>query len=304
MLRMLRLIPFAALALALGAFASGCGGSQSGGNLALPVLDDLEPVADATGRANSASFEMQFEMEMPGLSGFSFSADGMFDTPAQKAQVSLDLGSFAEFLAGFAGALGEGAPDELADPSKWKLEMRLDGTVAYMRMPLLESQLPDGKEWVRVDLDEAAALQGLDLDDDVLSFAKGSDPRETLDYLRAVSGDLTNLGTEDVRGVPTTHYFAALDWKKALALAARESGQEGFLAQIQNMPGAMASVPVDVWVDAENLVRRMTMDLSFSSPDQQQAKASLSMELFDYGKPVTVEAPPASAVVDAFALHD
>ena len=47
----------------------------------------------------------------------------------------------------------------------------------------------------------------------------------------------------------------------------------------------------------------MTMSFVFPSPDQsQQAKASLEMELFDYGKPVTVEAPRASDVVDAFSL--
>ncbi len=81
--------------------------------------------------------------------------------------------------------------------------MRLDGTVAFMRLPFLESQLPSGKEWVRIDLTKAARLQGMDLTD-IQSFAKGSDPRETLDYLRSVSGKLTRIGIEDVRGVPTT----------------------------------------------------------------------------------------------------
>jgi hypothetical protein len=69
------------------------------------------------------------------------------------------------------------------------------------------------------------------------------------------------------------------------------------------MPGALANVPVDVWVDADNLVRRMTMSFSFSSPEHpQEAKASLEMEVFDYGQPVRVEAPAAGDVVDAFSL--
>jgi len=147
------------------------------------------------------------------------------------------------------------------------------------------------------------ADQGVDLGE-IQSFAKGSDPRETLDYLRSISGKLTRIGIEDVRGVPTTHYFAAIDWQKALARAAKESGQQGFLVQLQSMPTALASIPVDVWVDADNLVRRMKMSFVFAAPDQsQQAKASLEMELFDYGKPVTVQAPRASDVVDALALH-
>ena len=305
MVRLLRLLPVALIALAL---LAGCGGQgngiDGGGNVALPVLEDLTPVADATSKADSARFEMDFTMEMPGLTApFSFSAAGAFDTPAQKAQMTMDLGSFAEFMSGFASAFGGNAPDELADPSKWTLEMRLDGTVAFMRLPFLASELPSGKEWVRIDLAKAAQLQGANLGD-IQSFAKGSDPRETLDYLRSISGELTRIGTEDVRGVPTTHYFAAVDWQKALAQAAKEAGQQGFLAQLQNMPGAVASIPVDVWVDADNLVRRMTMGFSFSSPGQpEQAKASIEMELFDYGEPVTVEAPNAADVVDAFALR-
>lgn len=301
MVRPLRLLPVALVALAM--LAAGCGGGQGGGNVALPVLQDFGPVADATGKADSARFEMEFTMEMPGLAApFAFSANGAFDTPARKAQMTMDLGSFAELLSGFAGAFGGNAPDELTDPSKWKLELRLDGTVAFMRLPFLASELPSGKEWVRVDLTKAAQLQGVNLGD-IQSFAKGSDPRETLDYLRSISGKLTRIGTEDVRGVPTTHYFAAVDWKKALARAAEESGQQGFLAQLQSMPSAVASIPVDVWVDADNLVRRMTMDFSFASPGQaEQAKASIEMELYDYGKPVTVATPPAADVVDAFAL--
>jgi hypothetical protein len=299
--RLLRLVPVALVALAL--VAAGCGGGTSGGSAALPVLNDLQAVADATDRADSASFEMTFTMEMPGLAApFAFSANGAFDTPAKKAQMTMDLGSFAELMTGMAGAFGGNAPDELSDPAKWKLDMRLDGTVAFMRLPFLESQLPSGKEWVRIDLTQAARLQGMDLTD-IQSFAKGSDPRETLAYLRSVSGKLIRIGVEDVRGVPTTHYFAAVDWKKALALAATESGQQGFLAQLENMPSAVASIPVDVWVDADNLVRRMRMNVSFAAPGEpDQAKASIEMELFDYGKSVSVEAPRAADVVDAFAL--
>jgi hypothetical protein len=303
MVRLWRLLPVALIALAT-VFVAGCGGSQGAGAVALPMLDDLTPVADATDKADSAKFEMTFSMDVPGFDApLAFSANGAFDTPARKAQMTMDLSSFAKLMSGVAGALGGNAPDELTDASKWKLEMRVDGTDAYMRMPFLESQLPSGKEWVQVDLAKAAALRGVDLGE-IQSFAKGSDPRETLDYLRSIAGKLTRIGTEDVRGVSTAHYFAAVDWQKALARAAKKSGQQGFLAQLQSMPTAVASVPVDVWVDEANLVRRMKLSFVFTSPGQsQQAKAAMEMELFDYGEPVTVEAPRASDVVDAFALR-
>jgi hypothetical protein len=45
------------------------------------------------------------------------------------------------------------------------------------------------------------------------------------------------------------------------------------------------------------------MNFSFAAPGEpEQAKASIDMELFDYGKSVSVEAPRAADVVDAFAL--
>jgi len=302
MVRLRRLLPVALIALAA-LLAAGCGGSQGSGSAALPVLDDLTPVANATDEASSARFDLTFSMEMPGFeSPFAFTANGAFDTPARKAEMTMDLGSFAKLMGGMAGALGGKAPAELTDPSKWKLEMRLDGTVAYMRMPFLTSQLPAGKEWVQIDLTKAAALQGVNLGD-IQSFAKGSDPRETLDYLRSISGKLTRIGTEDVRGVPTAHYFAAVDWQKALARAAKESGQQGFLSQLQSVSSGVQSIPVDVWVDGDNLVRRMNMSFVYGVPGQaQHAKAEMDMELFDYGNPVAVEAPDPADVVDAFAL--
>lgn len=217
--RLLRLIPLALLALVLCALTAGCGGGQGGANLALPVLHDLEPVADATGKADSARFEMTFRMEMPGFgSPFAFSASGAYDTPTKQAEIIMDLGSFAEFMNGLSSSFGGAPSGDLADPSKWKLEMRLDGNVAYMRVPFLVSELPSGKDWVQVDLTAAARLQGFDLSE-LQSFAKGSDPRGTLDYLRSISGELTRLGTEEVRGVPSTHYFAVVDWKKEIGRA-------------------------------------------------------------------------------------
>lgn len=307
-MRHLRQRPLAlALILALlvtAAIAAGCGGGQADGTVALPVLHDLAPVADATSTSDSARFEMQYEMEITGLGApFAFSVSGAYDTPAQKARFTMDFGSFADFMGGLAGSLGGDAPSELTDASKWKLEMLVDGTVAYMRLPLLASELPSGKEWVRVDFKETARLHGVDLTE-LQSLAKGSDPRQVLDYLRSLSGEVTLVGTEELRGVETSHYFAVVDWQKALASAAREANQSGLFDQLQGLGGSIQNIPVDVWVDKDNLLRRMTMDFAVSSPGgAEQAKASITMELFDYGQPVTVSPPPAADVVDALSLR-
>lgn len=303
MMRLLH-VSLLALVLAAAAVAAGCGGGQGGGNAALPVLTDLTPVANATGRADSARFEMRFEMSLPALGApFAFSATGEYDTPANQARLTMDMSSFAEFLNGFASSFGGSSP-ELGDASLWKLDMLLDGDVAYMRAPFMTSELPRGKEWVSIDLTKAAQAGGFDLGE-LQSFAKGSDPRETLDYLRSVAGKLTHLGTEDVRGVETAHYFAIVDVQKALARVARATDEPGLLDQLRSFGGAIQNIPVDVWVDADNLVRRMTMELSFVGPggEQDRFEGVIDLELFDYGTAVDVQPPPAADVVDALSLR-
>ena len=47
------------------------------------------------------------------------------------------------------------------------------------------------------------------------------------------------------------------------------------------------SIPVDVWVDADGLVRRMQLDMG----GMLGGTATLTIELFDYGQPVDIEVP-------------
>jgi hypothetical protein len=305
MMRHLRRFALAPLALALVVAGAGCGGGKDASSTSLPVLEDFQPVAAATARTDSARFEMELTMQIPGFDqAFSFTASGASDEKSGKGEFTMDLGSFAELMGGLAGSMGGKAPAGFGDPENWKLEMRLDGTVAYMHMPLLAGKLPGRKEWVRLDLEKAASLQGLDLAQ-LQGFAEGSDPRQMLDFLRAVSSEVTRVGTEDVRGVETTHYFAVVDFQKALADLAKKSGQSSLLTQLGGFASSLQNVPLDVWVDADNLVRRMNMDLSFAVPGQSgEAKVSMAMEIFDYGQPVTVDVPPASDTVDFSALID
>jgi hypothetical protein len=301
-MRHLRRLALAPLALAFVLAGAGCGGGSEQSASALPVLQDFEPVALATARTDTARFEMQLSMEIPGFDqAFSFSASGASDTASGEGEITLDMGSFGKLMGGLAGSMGGNVPAGFDDPEKWKMELRLDGDVAYMRMPLLADKLPGGKEWVRLDLKKAASVQGLDLEQ-FQGFAQGSDPRQMLDFLRAVSSEVTRMGTEEVRGVETTHYFAVVDLKKALADLARTSGQETLFSQFGGFADSLQNLPIDVWVDADNLVRRMNMDLSFAVPGQGAAKASVAMELFDYGRPVSVDVPPASDTVDVSSL--
>ena len=83
----------------------------------------------------------------------------------------------------------------------------------YMRFPFLADKLPEGKDWVKVDLRQAASqVPGLDLEQ-FLQFANNG-PHSTLDYLKAVSGSIETVGVDELRGVSTTHYRTNVDLAK------------------------------------------------------------------------------------------
>ena len=289
---------------------AGCGGS--GGNEGATAVtgepisfEQLSQAAATSSDASSARFSFSMEMTMPGADEpFAFTGEGAFDTAADQAAVSLDLSSFAELLGGmFAGMSGTGvAGPDFGDPSGWQIDAVQDGTVMYLRFPAMASELPAGKSWVRMDLTQAAKAQGFDFAG--LQDLAGNDPRKMLDFLRAASDEIETVGTEELDGVPTTHYRAQVDLAEYAKRGLGGTGADtsGMLNDLFEQSG-LASAPVDVWLDESGLVRKLEMTFSAAPPGTTESvDASMSFELFDYGEPVSVNAPPPAEVVDASAL--
>ena len=62
-------------------------------------------------------------------------------------------------------------------------------------------------------------------------------------------------------------------------------------------------MPFEVFVDDDGLLRRLTMDMSMQVMGQPMS-TKVSMDYFDFGVDVDVQAPPAGDVTDATgALH-
>ena len=282
------------LSIAGAMLLAGCAGSTSA-----PVVEDLAQVADASKRAETASFSLRVEQEL-GDQSLSIDADGAFDIANKRSRLSVDLSSFATIFAQFGKAFGapEGGLEGLDDPAKWKLEAIQDGTQVYLSSPLLEQALPKGKTWVSGDLEKLGREQGIDLGQ-VGAFGQ-SDPREALEILRGVSGDLEQVGRDSVHGVDTTHYRATLDPEKIAAELGKSSGGDlvgGLVDEVKQ--AGLRDVPVDVWVDDDMLLRRLELKVS----PAQGGGATFAMELDDYGEPVDVTPPPADEVADVAQLR-
>jgi hypothetical protein len=242
----------------------------------------LRAAPDAAAAAGSGRFEMTMAFDAPDGS-MEITAAGVFTGD----QMSMEM-DFGDSLAALAGGAGEELPPGFDEP----MQMVVDGDTAYMRMPMLDALTGSGG-WLSLtpeDLGQATGSMGLG--------AGTSDPSQMLETLRGVADDVEEVGTEEVRGVETTHLRATVDIDKALAEVPAEQ-REQLQRQLESLDMGDAGIPVDVWVDGDSLVRRMTMDLGQllgPAMGAEGGSASMTIEFFDYGADVSVEVPDASEV--------
>jgi hypothetical protein len=304
--RLLRPVVLLGLLATVAVLASCGGGSATSVTAGEPIsVEQLSQAMATSADATTGRFAFSLEMTMPDTTKpFALSGEGAFDAHSDRAALSLDLSAFAELLGGmFAGLAGGNAdaPD-FGDPAAWRIEAVQDGEVMYMRFPAMASELPAGKSWVRMDLGEAAKGQGFDFSG--LQELTGNDPRKVLGFLRAASAEIETVGREELRGVQTTHYRATLNLAEYGKLAPADEREElgTMLGDVIEQTG-LDEIPVDVWLDEFGLVRQLDMSFTATQPGTTESvEAAMRFELFDYGKEVEVEPPPAAEVVDAAVL--
>jgi hypothetical protein len=266
--------------LAAAVLVTGCGGSAR----EAVQLESVAQAATLTAEAGSSRFELRMTMDAGGQS-VAVDASGAFDFAGSRGRMTME-----------AGQLGG------------TFELRLDGTVMYMRMPEgLGMALPGGKRWLKVDLEGLGALAGAELGG-LTQLQRQQSPAQLLDFLKAVEGDVEQLGEEEVRGVATTRYRGTIDLQKALEAqleALPEEQREALALQLEQALRAAApdgELSVDVWADAEGRVRRAAMELVVPGAPGGAAAVAITMDLFDFGVEVDVEPPPDAEVLDLAAL--
>jgi hypothetical protein len=200
---------------------------------------------------------------------------------------------------------GTGFTDESGERGKMLVKaagrtfiMVNDGMTLYTQPtdPGDEDKVPDGKRWVKIDMQKVGEAQGVDLD--AISAVGSSDQRSGLDQLRGAT-DVRKVGTEDVRGVPTTHYTATLDFTTIAEHAPadrRAAVQRSVDATLQQMKDGATTVPVDVWIDAQDRIRAYAQTM-----DMKVGTMRIREELYDFGTRETVTIPPKDEVYDATA---
>ena len=85
------------------------------------------------------------------------------------------------------------------------------------------------------------------------------------------------VGTETIDGVNTTHYLVTIVDDEA--------------------------APFDVWIDDEGLLRQIITSQSQADDETgESVQVEFTIRFFDYGEPVTIEAPPEDKVVDGSSM--
>jgi hypothetical protein len=251
----------AVLAACTVALAAGCGGGGDSSAQATVVA-----AADKTADEGSARVSMKGAVEGNADDQSTLTASGAFDGDRGRTIMTVDDGGRRE-----------------------ETQLAFDGTVYYIKLPPAgQAGLPEGKDWIKMDVAEFSPGGE---NEDLSSFMQfsQSDPTQTLGFLKGASDDFEVVGTEDVRGVETTHYSGTID----LQTVADESDELGDVYEQLLDKSEFKEIPAEVWIDADGLCRRINYELPV--PEQRGGgTATLTVEFYDFGEDVEVE-PPTEA---------
>lgn len=170
-----------------------------------------------------------------------------------------------------------------------------DEQTVYMRSKVLSAGLPPGYRWLAVQSGLGSSAE--------TSVTSSADSEGELEMLRSATGDVEDLGEEEVRGVTTTRYRGEVDLHsladrldaEGKAIAAHEYEQ---LAK--SMPD---TIPVEAWIDEHGLVRRTRMVTDVPLPTgTAPVKMDLTMEFFDFGITPKISLPKTGEAFDATPL--
>ena len=256
-LRILSPVLLAATALVLSACGSDTGGS-----------DPIARAADATRNAGTAQIKLSATIKAAGET-IPMTGEGVMSTRDEAAgRLSLTM--------------------TIAGERKTFDEIISKGAV-YMGGEALSSQIPSGKKWMKIDLQKFLKTRGANPS----QFDQGSgNATKALEYLRGAD-DVKRIGSEQIRGIPTTHYHATIDFKKA----AEKVENAQLRALMENAMRGTTSAPADIWIDHQNRLRRYR----FAVPTAN-AQMDMTMDFVRYGVVVNTDAPPDNEVFDATSL--
>ncbi|MEZ4503303.1 MAG: hypothetical protein R3C39_11815 [Dehalococcoidia bacterium] len=260
-------------------------------------------------RAAEVAFAQQtmhydFAMSIGGIPDFpggamTFSGEGATDLVSGRSHMSMDFSSLFDALRYELTAAEAAELDAMFGNGTF--EVVTDGTTTYMYAPFFGTAFGVDTPWISMAAPtNAVPLEGLQGSGLENAFAYG--PNSFLPLLDLLDS-FEEVGFEDVRGVPTTHWAGTLSFEKLFELI-DPSMQSQLEWQYEQMGMFDFVLPLEVWVDSDGLTRRfaMNLDLGVFDPSAAGARFEFRYDFFDFGVPVDVTLPSPGEVTDVTEL--
>jgi hypothetical protein len=272
---------------------AGCGSSSNNSGQASTAAaaggSDAEATfvraADVSESAKGYKFRMSLDETIPGSGSVQLNGTGAFSAPSNSLAMTLDAAEGGKHVS---------------------LQEIAIGPVFYIKEPAaVAAKLPGDKPWLELDLDQVGKGSYLSALSSLIGSSQESNPAEALDYLKAESTHIQNLGQATVGGVPVTHYRATVDLNKA-GSGLSPSAHAATQTLLRKLPATIlnkTALPIDVWIDASHFVRQETVMMKLvPSGSSETLDASLKLSLTDYGAQPAPTPPPASETANMLAL--
>ncbi|MBJ7329525.1 MAG: hypothetical protein JHC95_06485 [Solirubrobacteraceae bacterium] len=265
---------------------AGCGGDAgSGGDHAAQGELDIPAVIEQAKADGTAKTTGTIEVEGMGLAK-------PFQTEL-KGTTSLD-----EVAADLSF---EGAPmfERMGVPAEGPVRLVLVNDQVAVSVPQpLDAEIPEGKQWIGLDLGKAmgtgeAGIEAIfrsDIESSLAPFEAGA--------------PLKHVGEEEINGVDTTHWRGEASLDEYLATLPEAEEKKARESLMSGPDGSTESdmakrEPVDFWIDDDHHLRRMlatsTLEKTKSTP---AGKLSLQFDYDEYSQP-DIALPDKAATWDA-----
>lgn len=256
--------------------------STTGADRSARTVDDdvVERVSDASGNTvdqGTAQFSVMVETEGTGTDADGrqpIDVDGVVDFDEERRRLTLE------------GPQGD-------------LDVVIDGDVAYLELPATEDD-----DWMRIELD---ALLSDDLGFGGVAGLPFQDPEDNLRVLEGSAVHAAEVGEESIVGQETTRYELVIDLERTA-----DDTTDDVQTAVENTATrtGLSELEIDVWVDADDLIRRVayTIDLSKVTVDESDEDGSVeadtegtvtvTVDYTDFGLDVDIDIPDDADVVD------
>jgi hypothetical protein len=230
----------------------------------------------------------------PGVDDVRMVQRAAFDHRSRQAQAEADMSELAAAL----DATGDDVPGDFRAPAR----VLVDGDTAYVQLgPMAEAYGLEPTSWFRRDL---AAFAAQPVDNETVALLL--EPLGLLDLLRLPLDDVRVVGSEPVRGQPTTHVAATVGLGDRAAGSGGAADGDGAAGEVGDRFRRLGldELPIDLWIGDDLVVRRLEFSIDGASTGRRAGPAmTTTFDVYDVGEPIEVTVPAAADVVDPAQLR-